>query len=75
MSIQAILDELTEYIRKETGRDDFVVELDSRPLLSPEKSDLTCEHEDLIRRLVEDYDRRMSTRWGRFLLWLLRKTT
>lgn len=24
---------------------------------------------------VADYDRRRSTRWGRFLLWLLRKTT
>lgn len=25
--------------------------------------------------VVADYDRRRRTRWGRFLLWLLRKTT
>lgn len=31
--------------------------------------------EQLLAAALEDYDRRMSTRWGRFLLWLLRKTT
>jgi hypothetical protein len=34
----------------------------------------TTDHELLIKAAA-DYDRRMSTRWGRFLMWLLRKTT
>jgi len=29
----------------------------------------------LVKKLLDDYDRRRSTRWGRFLLWLLNKTT
>jgi hypothetical protein len=29
----------------------------------------------LLAKLVADYDRRMARRWGRFLMWLLRKTT
>ena len=29
----------------------------------------------LLDKLQADYDRRRSNRWGRFLLWLLRKTT
>jgi hypothetical protein len=29
----------------------------------------------VLRQIVDDYDRRRATRWGRFLLWLLRKTT
>jgi hypothetical protein len=29
----------------------------------------------VLQQIVDDYDRRRSTRWGRFLLWLLRKTT
>jgi hypothetical protein len=29
----------------------------------------------LLEKVVADYDRRRATRWGRFLLWLLRKTT
>lgn len=33
------------------------------------------EQDALLAKLLEDYDRRMSTRWGRFLLWLLRTTT
>jgi hypothetical protein len=33
------------------------------------------ERDQLLRDMVADYDRRMSTRWGRFLMWLLRKTT
>lgn len=36
---------------------------------------LDRERGELIADLVRDYDRRRSTRWGRFLLWLLRKTT
>jgi hypothetical protein len=32
-------------------------------------------HLRLVRDLVDDYDRRRSKPWGRFLLWLLRKTT
>ena len=31
--------------------------------------------DQLARDLIADYDRRRSTRWGRFLLWLLRNTT
>jgi hypothetical protein len=33
------------------------------------------DQREIIRQIVEDYDRRRETRWGRFLLWLLRKTT
>ena len=33
------------------------------------------EHEQLLREVLADYDRRMATRRGRFLLWLLRKLT
>jgi len=29
----------------------------------------------LLQLALHDYDRRRSTHWGRFLLWLLRKTT
>ena len=29
----------------------------------------------MLDRLEADYQYRRSTRWGRFLLWLLRKTT
>lgn len=35
---------------------------------------LTPEQE-ILRRAIEDYDRRREHWWGRFLLWLLRKTT
>jgi hypothetical protein len=31
--------------------------------------------EQILRPAVEDYDRRRSHWWGRFLLWLLRQTT
>jgi Na+/melibiose symporter-like transporter len=31
--------------------------------------------EDFRQAVIADYDRRRRTRWGRFLLWLLRKTT
>lgn len=30
---------------------------------------------ELVRDLVRDYERRLATRRGRFLLWLLRKAT
>lgn len=30
---------------------------------------------EILQQIVADYDRRKSTRWGRFLLWLLRNTT
>ena len=33
------------------------------------------EREEILRQIVEDYDRRRAHWWGRFLLWLLRKTT
>ena len=33
------------------------------------------ERDAIMRAALEDYDRRMSTRRGRFLLWLLRKLT
>jgi hypothetical protein len=34
--------------------------------------------EELLEKwmaLRDDHERRVATRWGRFLLWLLRKTT
>jgi hypothetical protein len=31
--------------------------------------------EEIVDLMQADWERRMSTRWGRFLLWLLRKTT
>lgn len=33
------------------------------------------EAQEVLAAVVADYDRRRATRWGRFLLWLLRKTT
>lgn len=33
------------------------------------------ELETLLRAVIHDYDRRNDTLRGRFLLWLLRKTT
>jgi len=30
---------------------------------------------ELLNLVIEDYDRRREHWWGRFLLWLLRKTT
>jgi len=33
------------------------------------------EQELVLAQIVADYDRRRSKWWGRFLLWLLRKTT
>lgn len=29
----------------------------------------------ILQQVVEDHDRRLSSRHGRFLLWMLRKTT
>lgn len=31
--------------------------------------------EEALRKVVADWDRRRSKLWGRFLLWLIRKTT
>jgi Na+/melibiose symporter-like transporter len=36
---------------------------------------MSTETEDILAKILADYDRRRATRWGRFLLWLLRKTT
>ena len=36
---------------------------------------MTDEDKEVLRRVVADYDRRREHWWGRFLLWLLRKTT
>jgi hypothetical protein len=33
------------------------------------------ERDIILRKVVEDYDRRRAHWWGRLLLWLLRKTT
>jgi hypothetical protein len=33
------------------------------------------ESEEVLRKIIDDYDRRRAKPWGRFLLWLLRKTT
>jgi hypothetical protein len=43
--------------------------------LLPELESEQTRKDALLKQLVDDYDRRRSTRWGRFLLWLLRKTT
>ena len=40
-----------------------------------ERLEWTDEQLALAAKLKADYARRCSTRWGRFLLWLLRKTT
>lgn len=42
---------------------------------SPQKSEREEELNEVLQEIVSDYDRRRATRWGRFLLWLLRKTT
>jgi hypothetical protein len=42
--------------------------------LAPREDEL-LRREALLMKVVADYDRRMATRWGRFLMWLLRKTT
>ena len=33
------------------------------------------ERQQILEDALDDYERRRSSRWGRFLLWLLRKTT
>lgn len=35
----------------------------------------TMSDKEVVDLMQADWERRMSTRWGRFLLWLLRKTT
>jgi hypothetical protein len=35
----------------------------------------TMSDEEIVDRMQADFDRRRSWWWGRFLLWLLRKTT
>jgi hypothetical protein len=57
---------LTPYGRSALGLDPEVA--------LPEKEPLTPERE-ILTKVVEDYDRRREHWWGRFLLWLLRKTT
>jgi len=39
------------------------------------RAKVDVEREQLLREVLADYDRRRSGWWGRFLLWLLRKTT
>ena len=38
-------------------------------------ADALEETQAVLYQVVARYDGRRSTRWGRFLLWLLRKTT
>jgi hypothetical protein len=48
------------------------------PRLQAERDEAVAklaEAQDLLRHMVGDYDRRRSSRWGRVLLWLLRRTT
>ena len=36
------------------------------------------EREEILREMVDEHEywaKRTSSRWGRFLLWLIRKTT
>lgn len=33
------------------------------------------EQDEVLRKVVADFDRRRAKPWGRFLLWLLRHTT
>jgi len=39
------------------------------------RANADVRREQILRQVVEDYDRRRERWWGRFLLWLLRKTT
>lgn len=38
-------------------------------------TEVLADHERRLALAQADYDRRRATRWGRFLLWLLRNTT
>jgi hypothetical protein len=38
-------------------------------------ADRMLADEEFRAAVIADYDRRRRTRWGRFLLWLLRRTT
>jgi hypothetical protein len=35
----------------------------------------TMSDKEIVDLMKADWERRMATSWGRFLLWLLRKTT
>jgi hypothetical protein len=39
------------------------------------RGDVPETADEIMRKVIDDYDRRRSKLWGRFLLWLLRKTT
>lgn len=39
------------------------------------RAKVDVEREAILKAALEDYDRRREHWWGRFLLWLLRKTT
>lgn len=39
------------------------------------RSKIDVQREEFLRQALADYDRRRKHWWGRFLLWLLRKTT
>jgi len=43
--------------------------------LAIERGQRIEELEDTLRRIIGDFDRRRARPWGRFLLWLLRRTT
>lgn len=55
------------YEASELGRDD--------PHWTGEPAGPEADLERVVAEVVADYDRRRSHWWGRFLLWLLRKTT
>jgi hypothetical protein len=70
---------LKKKLRKQTKKAEKqklgkAVEKDGHQSREPGPPELQIPPE-LARKIVADYDRRVSTRWGRFLMWLLRKTT
>ncbi|MDF2751699.1 MAG: hypothetical protein K0S82_81 [Gaiellaceae bacterium] len=64
-----------ESFRPELADDESVSAVSVSAWCESEVLDEAEKRTDVLRAVVADFDRRRSTRWGRFLLWLLRKTT
>jgi hypothetical protein len=47
----------------------------TRPDTHESETQRQQDRDEVLKKIVADYDRRKSKPWGRFLLWLLRKTT
>lgn len=39
------------------------------------RANADIERQEILEDVVNDYERRRASWWGRFLLWLLKKTT